>query len=150
MIARSSAPLSVPMAVPRPPDRLAPPMITAAKTGNRSDRPAFGWVDPMNAKSRIAAERGEAWRTVMNAANLYLRTGRRASSAAARVAADGLEPESEQGPAEQEPDDDGDRRSSTAPCIGNPNGRSCWLRQAEEPVDLALGRRPCRSVGRRG
>ena len=34
MMASSSAPLSVPMAVPRPPARLAPPMMTAAKTGN--------------------------------------------------------------------------------------------------------------------
>src|SRR5581483_7062761 len=33
--ARRSAPIIVPIALPLPPARLAPPMITAAKTGNR-------------------------------------------------------------------------------------------------------------------
>ena len=38
-----------------PPERLAPPMITAAKTGKVNDKPMFGWVVWIKEKSRIPA-----------------------------------------------------------------------------------------------
>src|SRR5581483_6154100 len=54
-VASSSAPSTVPTISPRPPLKLAPPITTAAKTGNRSDDPALGSVEPRNEKSRIPA-----------------------------------------------------------------------------------------------
>ena len=43
------------MMVPLPPLRLAPPMMTAAKTGNVCDRPLSGWLVWMKEKSRMPA-----------------------------------------------------------------------------------------------
>ena len=44
--ASSIAPISVPKTVPRPPDRLAPPMTTAANTGKVSGPPELGPTEP--------------------------------------------------------------------------------------------------------
>src|SRR4051812_17582808 len=59
-------------------------MITAANTGNVRLTPAFGWTDPMNAKSSIAASAASIEHS-MNAANLYFMIGSRARSAAAAL-----------------------------------------------------------------
>ncbi len=136
MMASSSAPLSVPMADPRPPDRLAPPMMTAAKTGKVRDTPALGWTEPMNAKSSIAAsEASEA--LMMNAANLYLVMGSRASSAAA-----GLPPMA----LSRKPNSERLRMkpmtmatpSIQSACIGMPNGRS-WLDRPKNQSTCSWG-----------
>jgi predicted transposase len=50
----ATAPASVPITVPRPPARLAPPIITAAKVGKvMLLMPAFGEVELMKEKSRM-------------------------------------------------------------------------------------------------
>ena len=95
----------------------------AADDDRREDReqvsptPAFGWIEPMNAKSSIAA-RDASSEQMMKAANLYLTIGQPRELGRGRVAADRLEPEAEQRAAEEEADDDRDRRSSRAPASG--------------------------------
>src|SRR5207253_3412443 len=66
--ASRSAPLIVPIALPLPPARLAPPMITAAKTGKRSVCPSFGLAVPTNEKSSSPA-RQAVHAQMMNARN---------------------------------------------------------------------------------
>ena len=132
MTASRSAPLRVPIAEPRPPDRLAPPMMTAAKTGNVSETPAFGCVEPMNEKSRIAAVAASI-EHVMNAANLYLRIGSRASSAAS-----GLPPMA----LSRKPNSERASTNPTTiampiiqrPCIGMSNGRSWFDRPKNQSI----------------
>ena len=53
----------VPMMVPLPPLRLAPPMITAAKTGKVCDRPMFGWHGLDEGEIEDAGDRRERRRT---------------------------------------------------------------------------------------
>ena len=62
MTANSRAPRSVPETVPRPPERLAPPMMTAVNTGNRYTPPWLGCTCEMKEKSSmppIAAMKAE-------------------------------------------------------------------------------------------
>src|SRR5262249_35940733 len=53
--ARRSAPIIVPIALPLPPERLGPPLVTGAKTGERENGPSRGPPAPTHEKSSSRA-----------------------------------------------------------------------------------------------
>ena len=138
--ASSRAPLIAPMTVPLPPERLAPPMMTAAKTGNVKERPMFGCAVWMNEKSSTPGGRREH-AADDEGEDLVAGHGKAGELRRHGIAADRHQPEAEQRAMQQEADhqrqpehpDDLQRNGMGSETAVRPVKKSSWASGISEP-----------------